>query len=247
MVHATQRFSARACNYKRFRPGYPAALVDFLRENCPLEPNARIADVGSGTGLLSRVFLDAGFDVIGIEPNREMREAGEAGALDATAEATTLPESSIDLIVAGQAFHWFDPARTRVEWLRILRPPGPVALIWNERFDGTPFMREMGAMIDRYAAERDRDGAIREAGKGRIAGFFAPQPYSVEEFPNRQTFHYEALLGRIVSSSYLPNEGDPDYPALASEVREIFERWQQEGSVEFEYRTRVYWGRLKPR
>jgi SAM-dependent methyltransferase len=246
MVDATRRFTSRVENYKLYRPGYPAALVEFLRRNCELSPAARIADVGSGTGLLSRVFLDAGFSVVGIEPNRAMREAGEPGALDATAEATTLPDKSIDLVVAGQAFHWFDPPRARTEWLRILRPPAYVALIWNERFDETPFMKELGAMIDRCAAARDGDGTIRKAGKDRIPGFFAPQPYRVEEFPNQQIFDFDALLGRVVSSSYLPNEGDADYAPLVADVREIFDRWQQAGTVQFEYRTRAYWGTLLP-
>jgi hypothetical protein len=104
IIDATRRFSDRVTNYKRYRPGYPAAVVDFLKEKCDLTTDSGIADIGSGTVLLSRVFLDAGFRVIGVEPNREMREAGDMEAIDATAEATTLPDASIDLIVAGQAF-----------------------------------------------------------------------------------------------------------------------------------------------
>jgi SAM-dependent methyltransferase len=242
----TTRFSSRVENYKRFRPGYPPALIDFLARECGLTAASRIADIGSGTGLLSRPFLDAGFSVVGIEPNCEMREAGEPGALDATAEATTLPDRSVDLIVAGQAFHWFDPARTRAEWVRILRPPGHVALIWNLRSESTPFLREYAAVVDRYAAARDPGGAIREAGSSRIAPFFSPQPCSVAEFPNRQTFDFEGLLGRVVSSSYLPNQGDPDYPALAGELRELFDRHQRAGAIDFEYRTRAWHGRLLP-
>ena len=242
----TSRFSSRVEKYKRFRPGYPPALIDFLARECGLTAASRIADIGSGTGLLSRAFLAAGFSVVGIEPNREMREAGESGALDATAEATTLPDRSIDLIVAGQAFHWFDPAPTRAEWVRILRPPGHVVLVWNERSRTTPFLREYAALVDTYAAARDPGGEIREAGKSRIAPFFAPQPCAVAEFPNRQTFDFEGLLGRVVSSSYLPNKGDPDYPTLVGELRELFDRHQRSGTIDFEYRTRAWYGRLAP-
>jgi SAM-dependent methyltransferase len=241
---STTRFSSRVENYKRFRPGYPAALIDFLARECSLTAASRIADIGSGTGLLSRPFLAAGFSVVGIEPNREMREAGEPGALDATAEATTLPGRSVDLIVAGQAFHWFDPAPTRAEWVRILRPPGHVALVWNERSDATPFLREYGVIVDRCADRRDPGGYVREAGRSRIAPFFAPQACSVAEFPNRQTFDFDGLLGRALSSSYLPNEGDPDHPALVRELRELFDRHQRSGTIDFEYRTRAWHGRL---
>jgi SAM-dependent methyltransferase len=243
-MDSTTRFSRRVENYKRYRPGYPAETASFLGRSCSLEPGAKIADIGSGTGLLSQVFVDAGYSVIGVEPNREMREASPFPAIDATAEVTTLPDSCVDLAVAGQAFHWFDPAPTRAEWLRILRPPAWVALIWNERFDGTPFMAELGAMIDRYALMRDADGTIREAGKGRIAGFFAPNGYEVTEFPNRQLFDFEALRGRVCSSSYLPDVGDPHYEPMAAELRQMFNRHERAGIVEFEYRTRIYHGCL---
>ncbi len=130
--------------------------------------------------------------------------------------------------------------KIRVEWARILRAPGNVALVWNERFDETPFMRELGALIDSHAAVRDPDGSVREAGKGRIGEFFAPYGYSMAEFDNGQDFDFAGLLGRVASSSYLPNERDADYPAMAEDLGRVFERWQRDGLVRFEYRTRVY-------
>src|SRR5438552_740760 len=122
---STSRFSRRVANYVRYRPGYPGAVPELLAREVPLTPDSHIADIGSGTGLLSRAFLDAGFSVTGVEPNADMRGAGDYELADrsrfrsvaGTAEATTLPSSSFDLITAGQAFHWFDPVPTRAEWV----------------------------------------------------------------------------------------------------------------------------------
>jgi SAM-dependent methyltransferase len=249
---ATTRFSKRVQSYVRFRPGYPPELVDLLKRECALPLRGVVADVGSGTGLLSRAFLDAGYAVTGVEPNREMREAGDAllggnprfRSINGQAEATTLPDHSVDLIVAGQAFHWFNVEPTRREWVRILRPGGFVALVWNERFIESPFMREVESVIDMFAREMDKDGVIREAGRSRIAGFFAPFPYRLDEFPNQQRFDLTGLLGRIVSCSYVPPEGAPGYDEMARQLSWVFDRWQEDGQVTFEYRTKVYWGRI---
>ena len=246
---STTRFSTRVENYVRFRPGYPAAVAELLRREYGL---GELADVGSGTGLVARVFLDAGFGVTGIEPNREMRLAGDQlladyprfRSIDARAEATTLADQSVGLIVAGQAFHWFDVAKTRREWQRILRPGGGVALIWNRRFVETPLMREVEAVTDKFAALGDPDGAIREAGQGRVAEFFGSAAYRVDEFPNQQQFDFEGLLGRIASSSYLPMAGQAGYEEMAGELGRIFEKWQADGTITFEYRTKVFHGRL---
>jgi SAM-dependent methyltransferase len=255
MTDSTTRFSDRVSNYVRFRPGYPAAVAELLCRECGLTEASRIADIGSGTGLLSRVFLDAGLDVTGVEPNREMREASDAflagyprfRSVDGRAEHTTLAGESVDLITAGQAFHWFDVEKTRREWERILRPGGTAALIWNERSAESPFMREVQAVTDTFAAARDPDGAIREAGRGRIAGFFAPAPFRVDYFPHWQLFDFEGLVGRIVSSSYLPMEGEPGHEEMCRDLARVFDRWQQAGRVAFQYRTRVYRGSISMR
>lgn len=248
-MDATKRFSERVENYRRYRPGYPPELLRFLADELRLRAGCVVADIGSGTGLLSGLLLESGAHVIGIEPNREMREAAEKAlashprfrSVEAVAEATSLPGDSVDLITAAQAFHWFNVEQIRVEWARILRPAGNVALIWNERSDESGFMREAGQLIDSYAERRDPAGAIREAGKSRIGAFFAPHPVRLREFPHRQDFDFAGLLGRVASSSYLPNEVDDDFEPMAGELRRIFEKWQQHGTVAFEYRTRVYY------
>src|SRR4026208_981769 len=137
----TKRFSKRVENYIQYRPKYPPAVFDFLRNELNLAPSSIIADVGSGTGISSEMFLRNGNTVFGIEPNSEMREAGERNlsqfasfkSIYGTAEATTLEDHSVDFVIAGQAFHWFDRARSRAEFFRILKKNGWVVLIWNDR------------------------------------------------------------------------------------------------------------------
>ncbi len=240
---STKRFSGRVDNYIRYRPSYPRAVVELLGSG------GVVADIGSGTGLLSLPFLAAGCEVFGVEPNREMREAGSTllarfpnfHSVEGRAEATTLPDHSVDMIVAGQAFHWFDVEPARREWARILRPGGTMALVWNDRLREGEFMRQVEAVIDRYAGERDADGAIREAGRSRIANFFAPAGFQTAEFPNQQEFDWEGLRGRVFSASYLPAEGDPGAAEMAAELKVVFDRHQRDERVTFLYRTRVFW------
>jgi SAM-dependent methyltransferase len=250
IADSVERFSARVSNYVRFRPGYPAGVADLLRRECAPAPEALIADIGSGTGFLARTLLDGGFRVIGVEPNHDMRAAGDeilrdcAGfkSVNGTAEATTLEEASCDLAVAGQAFHWFNVERTRSEWRRILKPNCCAALIWNERSQRTDAMREVEEVIDRFAT--DHDGSIREGGRGRIAEFFSPAAVSAAEFPNHQEFDFDGLKGRVYSCSYIPHEDDPRSEAMVQDLRRVFDKYESGGAIRFEYRTEVYWGKL---
>lgn len=247
---SVERFSTRVSNYVRFRPGYPPAVVDLLRRECDLQTDSRVADIGSGTGFLARIFLEAGFSVTGVEPNREMRAAGDEilsaypnfRSVEGTAEATTLEDAAYGVVVAGQAFHWFNPERTRREWQRILKPGCNAALIWNERWPRTDVMRAIEEVIDRHAADRDR--SIREGGRSRIAGFFAPTQVQTAEFPNHQEFDFDGVKGRVFSCSYIPNENDPRSAPMVEELKRVFDRYQNGGVVRFEYRTEVYWGKL---
>jgi len=148
-------------------------------------------------------------------------------------------------VMAGQAFHWFDPVPTRAEWVRILKPGGIVALIWNERNTDSAFMREAEDVVNAYATALDADGIIREAGRGRIAAFFAPSDFRLDEFPNHQIFGLEGLIGRIASCSYTPGEGDPGFDEMAAKLGRVFHRHQRDGVVDYEYRTKAFWGRLQ--
>jgi SAM-dependent methyltransferase len=221
-----------------------------LSRECDLRAGARVADIGSGTGFLARVFLEAGFFVTGVEPNREMRAAGDEllraypnfKSVEGTAEATTLESRSYDLVVAGQAFHWFDPARARREWQRILKPGCSGALIWNERSPRTDVMRAIEDVIDRYSTDHDR--SIREGGRSRIGDFFAPAQVRTAEFPNHQDFDFDGVKGRVFSCSYIPNEDDPRSAPIVEDLKRVFEKHQNGGLIRFEYRTEVYWAKL---
>ena len=251
MLAPTQRFSSRVDNYVRYRPSYPVAVTDLLCRECGLNSNAVVADIGSGTGKLTELLLRCAGHVFGVEPNQEMREAGERllksqphlTSVAATAEATTLPNQSVDIVVAGQAFHWFDRERCCVEFQRILKPNGWVALIWNDRrTDTTPFLSAYEALLREFATDyeqvnhRNIDAAV-------IQQFFRTEVKS-KSIPYAQQFDFEGLQGRLLSSSYAPEPGQPGHEAMLTRLREIFTAHQRNGQVTFDYDTLVYYGKL---
>lgn len=247
----TRRFSSRVENYVHYRPGYPAAVIDLLRDTCGLTPDAVIADVGSGTGILTRMLLENGNRVFGIEPNAEMRQAAEKllvsyprfTSVAATAEATTLTDHTIDFVTAAQAAHWFDGKRARREFIRILRPQGWTVLLWNERrTDSTPFLRAYEQLLLTYGT--DYQEVRHERTTAEIDAFFFPSKFQERVFHLTQEFDYTGLEGRLLSSSYTPQKTDARYEPMLRELRRIFEGHQAEGKVRVEYDTRVYYGRL---
>lgn len=253
MQDPTQRFSSRVDNYIQYRPSYPRAIVDLLRRECGLTAQWAVADVGSGPGNLTRLFLDNGNRVWGVEPNDEMREAGQRllrdyphfSSVAATAEDTTLAGHSIDIVTAGQAFHWFDHERARQEFRRILRPPRWVALIWNERrVASTPFLAAYEQLLLEYGTDYAQLQHRDTAASGALAAFFAPGGYQTATFVNEQIFDHDGLRGRLLSSSYTPEAGHPRHAAMLEELRALFDAHQSGGTVTFEYDTQVYYGRL---
>jgi len=252
MLSSTERFSSRVENYIKYRPSYPAAVLELLSTRCGLGAASTVADVGSGTGILTELLLETGAAVFAVEPNRPMREAAERHlndygrfrSIDGTAEVTTLPTASVDLITASQAFHWFDVRKSRLELKRILRPEGWVALIWNERpTEAVPLLDEYDALLRRYCPEYDRVTRMR-ADEARIREFLGHRPQTAV-FANRQNFDYVGLEGRLMSSSYAPEAGTPQYEPLIAGLREIFDRHNRGGKVHFPYRTLVYFGQFR--
>ena len=249
----TRRFSERVADYVRARPSYPPELLERLRESCGLDASWVVADVGSGTGNLTCLFLDAGHRVYAVEPNPEMRGAAErrfAGhggfvSVDGRAEATGLVPASVDLVAAGQAFHWFDRARAREEFLRVLRPGRPVALIWNDwAVERAPFVRDYERLVRRYGTDYERVRGLRP-GAAELARFFGGPEVTAHTLPHRQLFDREGLRARLRSSSYVPAPGEPGHDELLSALDELFERRQQGGRVAFEYDARVWVGALR--
>lgn len=248
----TERFSGRVANYAKYRPGYPAAVLDFMKKELDFNITSVIADVGSGTGLLSELFLDNGNRVYGIEPNREMREAAELllrkywkfTSIDGRAEATTLKRRSVDFITAGQAFHWFDPVKAREEFARILKPSGWVVLIWNERrVDSSPFLKAFEELLLHFSIDYTQVDH-RQVDDKLLSAFFRPRRYKFRLFENFQQFDFTGLKGRLLSSSYVPIRGHANYAPMLRELRKIFRASQKNGVVKFEYDTKFYWGKL---
>ena len=249
----TQRFSDRVAHYVRSRPSYPEAFYAFLREDLGLTPASVVADIGSGTGISAAPLLESGHTLYAIEPNAPMRQAAEARlstfpnfhSINATAEATTLADASVDLVLAAQAFHWFDRPRARAEFVRILKQGGWLVLVWNERrLDATPFLRDYERLLQEYATDynRVRHENVDDAA---IAAFFAPAAHQTRAFENAQEFDYAGLEARLLSSSYTPAENDPRRPRMLASLREIFDRHQNAGRVRFEYDTRAHYGHLR--
>jgi SAM-dependent methyltransferase len=238
-------------NYVRYRPGYPSQVVELFRRECGLTHDSVVADIASGTGILTRMLLENGNRAFGVEPNPEMRKAGEEYlarfpkfvSVAGTAEATTLGDNSVDLVAAAQAAHWFDRQRARREFVRILRPGGWVALLWNERrVDSSAFLRAYEALL--VARSTDYGEVRHERTTSAIAEFFAPAPYQERAFEMVQEFDYPALEGRLLSSSYTPQPGHPNYKPMLNELRRMFDLYQSDRRVRFEYNTRVYYGQL---
>lgn len=248
----TQRFSSRVENYVRYRPGYPPAAIELLQQRCGLHAGTVVGDIGSGTGILSRLLLEHGAAVNGVEPNDGMRAAAEAQlgsnasfrSIKGTAEQTTLGADSIELWVAGQAFHWFKVEPARREALRVLRPGGYGALLWNEHpSSGSAFLADYEALVRRHGPEYDQVVGSRADEDGMRAFFGGTMELAT--FPNQQVFDYEGLRGRLMSSSYAPEPGQPQHEGLLAGLKQLFDRHARHGQIIFPYVTLVYFARLK--
>lgn len=267
------RFDDRVEAYVRHRPGYPDEVVRYLEQLVLAAPGMTVADVGCGTGISSALFVRHGYDVVGVEPNEAMRRAAEGRPPESpaappradegdpvvpgprrpgtfrtvagSAEATTLPADSVDLAVAGQAFHWFDRAAAKAECRRILRPGGGAALFWNTRLlAGSRFAEAYEALLVEFGTDY---AAVRHDGVGpaAIAEFFAPAAVASARFPNAQRFDYAGLEGRLLSSSYVPGPGHPRHRPMLAALRRVFDECQVDGAVVMAYETEVYAGRLR--
>jgi len=249
MVSPTERFSDRVDAYAKHRPSYPDSLLNFLKQQVPA-PEV-VADVGSGTGILTELLLEAGYEVYGVEPNAPMRAAAEQRLLDypgfhtfdGSAESTGLPDNSIGLITAAQAFHWFDRARAKNEFRRVLKANGKVALIWNERLDDASEVNRryesvLKEMVPGYPAVAHHRMVRQED----IYEFFAPNKLGLVTFRNDQLMDRAGLIGRLLSTSYVPNTGQPGNVEIVSAVDQIFDDCQTDNLVMMVYETRVYFG-----
>lgn len=252
-MDTTTLFTGRADYYRRTRPAYPAAVMDLLEREVGWTPASVTADVGSGTGISSAMFLARGNTVSAVEPNAEMRAAAEAQwgsqpgfhSIAGTAEHTTLPGASVDIVACATSFHWFDVEGARAEFERILRPGGRVVLLWNVRRAKEPGVMVAYERLLRRLEPGYTDRAARDTqAVDRIRAFFAPRTFEHRVFENPQSLDLEGLKGRFASASYAPLPGDPAFDPAMRAIEELFARHASSGAVTLTYDTFVYWGRL---
>lgn len=251
MANTLERFSNRVADYVKYRPSYPKEVLDLFRAEMNLQKDSIIADIGSGTGISAKIFLENGNKVFGVEPNEAMRQAAENflegfpefKSVNGTSENTTLENNSVDFVVAAQAFHWFDRKRTRAEFKRILKNEGFVALIWNERrLDSTDFLREYENFLHKFATDYRE---VRHENVSReIIGDFFQTDFRQATFQNSQVFDFDGLRGRLLSSSYTPTAENPLFEPMIEELKRLFTKHQKDGKIDFIYDTNIYYGQI---
>ena len=248
----TARFSNRAENYRKYRPSYPAGVIELIRRTCS---GGRIADIGSGTGIFTRLLLSGNSEVFAVEPNPAMRKLAEEdlggflgfNSVNGTAEQTGLPDASFSAITVAQAFHWFEVEPVRNEFLRILEPQGWVFLVWNHRIMETSdfckayeeLLQTLGEAYKEVAA-RDQD----DVGQTRLKEFFKQSSFTKTEFDNPHVMDWASLQGRFLSSSYVPAKGDPRHDEYVARLEDLFLNYERGGKVTFAQKTVVYSGQL---
>jgi SAM-dependent methyltransferase len=250
----TARFSDRVEHYVRYRPSYPAGVLPLLERVIGLTAESVIADLGSGTGISAELFLRHGNTVYGVEPNDAMRHAAQHllqghpnfRSVNGRAEATTLPDASVDVVVAAQAFHWFGVAAAREEVRRILRPDGWCVLLWNtRRLDSTPFLRAYEALLQRFGTDY-REIRHTNIATPALQVFFGGAHYQRHALENHQELDLAGIRGLLLSSSYVPAVGHPDHASMLAELERIVAAHGRDGRVTVEYETEVYVGRVQP-
>lgn len=252
MTDPTKRFSDRVDNYIKYRPRYPKELLIFLLREKIIQKSSILADIGSGTGFFTKLLIKSGSQVYGVEPNKEMREAAEEflrefpnfTSIDGTAETTTLKDKSVDFISVAQAFHWFDREKTREEFLRILKPDGYLALIWNNRIkEDIPFQVGYNDLLKEFCPGHDKTNHYKIT-YDQIVEFYGFTEVKIFRCANKQVLDFAGLKGRLFSSSYTPKENEPNYQPLLSALKELFDKYQENGKVTMEYKTKMHYGKM---
>lgn len=245
-----QIFGSKVADYSASRPDYPAPLFELLRSQCGLSAETTVADVGAGTGLLTRSLLQTGANVIAVEPNASMRGACDHRlqaepnyrSVEGSAEAMPLEDGSVDLITAAQAFHWFEVDRARAECLRVLRQQGRVALIWNDRLFGDPLHVALDDVFAEYGGEK-RAALLAHEDRSHVPQFFGASVPIELSWPHEHRLSEAGLLSLVFSRSYMPERHSEPGQRAASGVREIFAALALDKHIVVRYTTVLALGR----
>jgi SAM-dependent methyltransferase len=243
-------FSQKVADYLKSRPDYPLALFEQLTELGALSAGAIVADIGSGTGLLTGALLQRGHEVFALEPNDEMRAAAEANlqsfdrfrSRSGSAEVTGLTNASIDLVTAAQAFHWFDAPRARDECLRILRPQGQVALIWNDRVLTDVLNQALDRVFAAFGGEL-RKVSMQQEERRQVPEFFGHAAYQTLSIEHKHWLDRAGFAALVFSRSYMPKRGSAAALEVEGEISRIFDKHAQAGQVLMRYQTLALVGR----
>jgi len=249
-----ERFTGKADLYKKFRPSYPKEFIDYLYSQVGFNQDSAVADIGSGTGIFSRLLLERGSKVYCIEPNEDMRRtaiqdlSGFANFIpvSAPAENTGLQDNSVDFVTAAQAFHWFDRQAFKSECQRILKPGGKVVLVWNTRDYEIEIIKKDYIIREKYAIDKKGLGTDGGPRKAYIDDFFLNNTYESKNFENNLQYDRESWIGRNLSASYAPKiEAKPEqYHEFIRELGDLFDEYSVNGIMEFPQFTQSYVGRV---
>lgn len=247
-----QSFSNKVKDYVKFRPTYPSDALDYLYDIVKIDANSTVVDIGAGTGKLSKLLVERGTNVIAVEPDHEMRKASvqilgnepNFRVVAGSAESTRLHDNSVDFIVCAQAFHWFDRTATKEEFKRILKENGKVILIWNTRqTKGTPFLEGLEHILHNYGIDYSEVNH-KNISDDELQSFFTENTMEKFVFKLQQSFDFEGMCGRVMSSSYTPMPEHPNYGPMMEELNKLFKRYKDNGKVAFIYETELYWGEI---
>lgn len=245
----TKKFSGRADDYTKGRPGYPSAFIDFLYNDYGFSELSVIADIGAGTGKFSKQLLDRGSMVYCVEPNNDMRAIAEKElsnyskfiSVKGSADNTMLDDSSIDFVTAAQAFHWFDANKFHEECKRILKPDGKIILVWNTRDMSSEFNVKSYEIYRKYCPDfKGYHGGMKDDDE-RISNFFN-NDFKKISFENPIAFTKDRFITRSLSASYSLKNGDNGFEDYVEELEDLFERYCINGLVTMKNNTVAYIG-----
>ena len=249
-MKSTDKFTDKAEVYAKYRPSYPLEYIEYLVSDAGLNEDCIIADIGSGTGILSRQLLERGFTVIGVEPNDDMRTVAEQTlktysrfiSIEATAENTTINDNSLDIVTVAQAFHWFDLKQFRLECQRFLKQDGRVALVWNSRDASSDINKESADVCQKYCPNFIGFSGGMEETPIAFQQFFKDGKYDFKYFRNDLQFNLIGFLGRYLSASYSPKKTDKEYNPFITALSDLFEKYSNNGEIVIPNITRSYLG-----